>query len=59
MSTTIYNSPEGVKNGLSIDITYSTVWFFQETDDVPYVVVALDELPAIHKAIGEYLEVVE
>jgi len=66
MSTTIYDGPDEFKKTVpdqgqfSIDITYSTVWFFEHTDkeDDPVVTVPLAQLPAIHKAIGEYLDAV-
>lgn len=58
MSTTIYDSPDGHYPSLSIDITHSTVWFF-ENDHVGHTVgeakVALEELPAILRAIENYM----
>ena len=65
MSTTIYESPEDAKptlpyqGGLSIDVTTGTVWFFEHRLDgvLECATVPKVELPAIHKAIGEYLEV--
>ncbi len=65
MSTTIYDSPgyfEDEKDTISIDITASLVWIFQNCEgekDGPLVKVDKSELPAIHKAIGEYLEAVD
>ena len=60
MSTEIYDSPDGAKRNLSIDITFGTVWFFNMEDDSvdSTVTVDLDELPAIRDAISEYLKVV-
>ena len=69
MSTTIYESPEyrppdksnGRKpQGLSVDITYEYVWFFQHDcwdgkDEMKPVMMHLRELPALHEAIGQYL----
>ena len=66
MSTTIYDSPEvrppnktdgKVPPSLSIDITCEYAWFFEhgEDDHLSHAMVHKSELPAIHKAIGEYL----
>lgn len=63
MSTTIYDSPDDFKKTLprqgsfAIDITVSTVWFFEHREDGrdQVVTVPLVQLPAIYKAIGEYL----
>ena len=62
MSTTIYDSPgyfDDEKNTISIDITYELVWFFQNYEDEKdgqLVTVSKTELPAIYKAIGDYLK---
>ena len=53
MSTEFYES-----DSLSIDVTHDFVWFF-DGEGAVYVRVPKDELPAIHKAMGEYLRVVE
>ena len=48
-------------NTISIDITHSLVWIFQNCvgdKDGDLVKVAKEELPAIHKAIGEYLKAI-
>ena len=67
MSSTFYDSPKdpspcnGERHWLSIDVTHHWCWFFQHDDDEgdpTYVRVAKDELPAIYKALGEYLEAV-
>ncbi len=53
MSTYFYES-----DSLSIDVTPDFVWFFDGVGDV-YVRAPRNELPAIHKAMGEYLREVE
>ncbi len=68
MSTTIYESPENFDKTLpeqgafNIDITYSTVWFFEHREeegiDVRTATVPLAQLPAIYDAIGAYLDTV-
>lgn len=61
MSHTFYDSPDGAKCGISIDVTHDYAWFFQHTDqdgkDVEHVYVRVrkEELPAIYRAMGEYL----
>ena len=71
MSNTIYDSPDapshfkGDQHWLSIDITHHWCWFFQHdpSDEAVgqsnYVQVAKDELPAIHRAIGLYLDAIK
>lgn len=62
MSTTIYDGPVKFKPSVpgqgqfSIDLTHSTVWFFEQGDNDHVATVPLDQLPAIYKAIGDYLE---
>lgn len=56
MSTTIYESPDDAKLHFSVDITHSTVWFFGDSDGQGLATVALSELPALVKAMMDYLE---
>ena len=65
MSTTIYDSPDEFKRtipnqgSLSIDITISTVWFFEHDEDGEIretVTFPLAQLPAVAKAINDYLD---
>jgi len=60
MSTTFYDSPDGAKPFLTIDVTGETVWFFEHDDDAHEIIgcacASKEELPAIYKAMGEYLE---
>lgn len=65
MSHTFYDSPDDAPHPhISIDVTYAYAWFFQVTDKdgnalehFPYAIVNKAELPAIHAALGAYLEV--
>ena len=69
MSTTIYDGPDDFvrtvpgQGVLSIDITVGTVWFFEHRDiegvEDPVVTVPLAQLPAINRAISEYLRVLD
>ena len=60
MSHTFYDSPDGALPNLSIDVTYEFAWFFEHDADgnvVGSARVKKTELPAIYRALREYLEV--
>lgn len=56
MTATLYESPSG---DFSIERSHATLWFFafDQYGAMSEVTVSLDQLPAIYKALGEYLEV--
>jgi len=59
MSHTFYDSPEGSVPSFSIDVTHAFAWFFEADADGHIVGTARaqkSELPAIHRALGDYLE---
>ena len=63
MSHTFYDSPDGANPALSIDVTHDYCWFFEEVPEREedrrqrgVAKVRKEELPAIYKALGEYLE---
>lgn len=56
MSTTFYDSPEGVSPSLSIDVTAEFAWFFEHgpNDERRHARVRKEELPEIAARIAEY-----
>lgn len=66
MSHTFYDSPDDADPGISIDVTHDYCWFFQEgrangvrtPQEIGAVIVRKEELPAIYRALGIYLDLI-
>ena len=59
MSTTFYESPEDAAEGIAIDVTHGSVWFFQRdtagSEPGTCVTCSKEELPAIYLALRSFL----
>ena len=56
MTQTVYESPDDTPEPIVIDATTDWVWFFGSHRGVKSVRVAMAELPAIHRALGEFID---